>query len=133
MRPNDPFYADQWHLQAIGDIETIWDEYTGAGVAVGVYDDGIQYDHPDLDDRYDPDREVVIDGEQLDGYTTDSHGTSVAGLIAAELNEEGGVGVAFDAELTGVNIFDPDSPIYINGSELGRLPGGGEPGARIST
>ena len=52
----------------------------------------------------------------LDGYATAPHGTSVSGLIGAELNDEGGVGVAFEAELTGINIFDPDLPIDINGA-----------------
>ncbi|EBA02110.1 hypothetical protein RB2150_00355 [Rhodobacterales bacterium HTCC2150] len=40
--PTDPLYVNQWHFPLLGDIETIWDEFTGAGVKVAVYDDGVQ-------------------------------------------------------------------------------------------
>lgn len=104
--PTDNLYANQWYLTRIGDIETIWDEYNGAGVHVGVYDDGIEYTHPDLDDNYDPSLHVVIKGNVIDPMPVDGpHGTSVAGIIAAELNGTGTVGVAWGAGLTGVNIF----------------------------
>lgn len=36
--PTDPLFAQQWHLPMIGNIRRIWDEYTGAGVTVAVYD-----------------------------------------------------------------------------------------------
>jgi hypothetical protein len=29
VHPNDPNYADQYYLTKIGDIEKIWDEYSG--------------------------------------------------------------------------------------------------------
>ena len=48
MHPNDPLYSQQWHLTRLGDIEKIWDEYSGAGVHVGVYDTGVETTHPDL-------------------------------------------------------------------------------------
>ena len=49
--PTDTNYGDQWHLRAIGNLERIWAEYTGQGVAVGIYDDGLQHSHHDLDDN----------------------------------------------------------------------------------
>jgi subtilisin-like proprotein convertase family protein len=79
-------------------------------VHVGVYDDGVQYTHPDLSDNYDPSRHVSYDGDVQDGGPSAigpaGHGTAVAGLIAAEANGKGGVGVAWGAELTGVNVTD---------------------------
>ena len=80
-----------------GDIETIWNEFTGSGVNVGVYDDGVQYAHHDLDGNYDASLHVVDDlGNTVDPYpnltSNDSHGTAVAGLIAAEANGTGTVG-----------------------------------------
>jgi subtilisin family serine protease len=65
MHSSDPLYGQQWHLAAIGDIETIWDEYSGAGIHVGVYDSGVELDHPDLAGNYDAGREVLIDGTTL--------------------------------------------------------------------
>ena len=32
--PTDPLYEYQWHFDLIGDIETVWDDYTGEGVTV---------------------------------------------------------------------------------------------------
>ncbi len=123
MKPTDPLYEDQWHFDLIGDIETIWDDYDGSGVIVGVYDDGIDYNHPDLDDNYNGGLAAFDPlGNRLDPYPAlfvadgDGHGTSVSGLIAAEANNgTGGVGVAFGATLGAVNIFDPALYGYVNG------------------
>lgn len=119
MTPTDPLFASQWHFAKIGNIQRIWDEYSGAGVHVGVYDGGIQYWHPDLDGNYDPSRHVTYGGTTWDGAPLDipdpnGHGTSVAGLIAAERNGTGTVGVAWGASLTGVNIFNILTPISAN-------------------
>ena len=115
--PTDPLYRSQWHFGLMGDIGTIWNEYSGRGIRVGVYDDGVQYTHPDLYDNYDASRHFVYNGVTYDpfpiglgsGDDANGHGTSVAGLIAAEAgNRTGGVGVARGAVLTGVNILaDP--------------------------
>jgi Ca2+-binding RTX toxin-like protein len=125
MHPSDPLYVSQWHFALIGDIETIWEEYDGDGVSVGVYDDGIDYNHPDLDGNYDPTKRAVdADGNPLNGYPVlfvpngDGHGTSVAGLIAAEANNGiGGVGVAHGASVSAVNIFGAAVYGYVNGPE----------------
>ena len=44
--PTDPFFEDQWHFNFLGDIQKIWEEFTGDGVHVGVYDDGLEYTIP---------------------------------------------------------------------------------------
>lgn len=115
MTPTDPRYDAQWHFDLIGDIETVWEDYTGAGVSVGVYDDGVQRTHWDLDDNYDASLHysgLGSDDGQPNGWY-DGHGTSVAGLIAAEMNGRGGVGVAPDAGITGVD--------YLNDLQNGRF------------
>lgn len=104
--PTDPLYARQWHLARLGGIEDVWSDYSGAGVHVGIYDDGIEYTHPDLDGTYDRSRHVRVDGRLLDPISVAGpHGTSVAGIIGAERDGAGTVGVAWGASLTGVNIF----------------------------
>ena len=115
--PDDTQFPLQWHFDRIGDISSIWNDYTGAGIHVGVYDDGVQYTHSDLNDTYDASLHLVIGGVTYDGASVsagDSHGTSVSGLIAAERNGQGTVGVAYGASITGVNIFDSASALYIN-------------------
>jgi subtilisin-like proprotein convertase family protein len=128
MQPNDPLYSQQWHFTRIGNIEKIWDEFSGAGIHVGVYDTGIDLAHPDLAGNYDASREVVIDGVKLSGTvnipstqfgTNPAHGTAVTGLISASANNgEGGTGVAWAAGLTSVNIGDTSSPIYFLAADI---------------
>jgi Ca2+-binding RTX toxin-like protein len=119
---NDLSYL-QWHFDYLGDIEKIWDEYSGAGVNVGIYDDGLEATHPDLVDNYDASLEVSIGGVPTDplgaALIGNPHGTAVAGLIAASNNDEGVVGVAWGASLTGVNIFS--GPADVNEAYAGFL------------
>ena len=120
MTPTDPLYASQWHLDLLGDIERIWDEFNGTGVKVGVYDDGVDFNHADLNDNYNAalqarnNLNVVIDA--FPDLATDAHGTACAGIIGAEANNgAGGVGVAHGADLTGVNIFGAATFGDVNG------------------
>jgi Ca2+-binding RTX toxin-like protein len=118
--PGDSLFGNQWHLLNTGqfggtpgidlNVTRAWDNYTGSGVHVGIYDSGVQYTHHDLNDNYDSSRAVIIDGSPHDPFPVltnpdNAHGTNVAGLIAAENDGTGTVGVAFDAGITGVNIF----------------------------
>lgn len=104
---DNPLFASQWHFQLIGDIETVWTEFTGQGVNVGIYDDGTQRTHPDLAPNYDASLHYsnLLNDDGQPASSTDSHGTAVAGLIGAADNTVGGVGVAFDASLTGVSFL----------------------------
>jgi Ca2+-binding RTX toxin-like protein len=119
---NDLSYL-QWHFDYLGDIEKIWDEYSGAGVNVGIYDDGLEATHPDLIANYNAGLEVSIGGVPTDpaGAAADgnAHGTAVAGLIAAANNDEGVVGVAWGASITGINIFS--GPADVNAAYSGFL------------
>jgi len=97
--PTDSLYSSQWNLTAIN-VLPVWDDYTGAGIVVSVYDTGIDWTHPDLDSR------VIVGINTTTGggggfpiETDDNHGTAVAGLIAAERNGTGVVGVAYDSLL----------------------------------
>jgi subtilisin family serine protease len=47
ITPNDPFFPEQWGLNAIYAPEA-WEKSKGEGVVVGVVDTGIDYLHPDL-------------------------------------------------------------------------------------
>ena len=108
--PTDPLFAQAWHLSMIGNIRRIWDEYTGSGVRVAVYDNGVQLTHPDLAANYDATKHFRHDGITFVPTPQDSgaaHGTSCAGLIAAVANNgRGSVGVAFGAKVTGLNYLD---------------------------
>lgn len=97
----------QWHLNDTWGINAheVWDEYTGDGVLVAVFDEGIDYNHPDLAINYRTDLDFDTSGgndNDAIAEATDRHGTAVAGVIAADDNGTGAVGVAFDAELLGI-------------------------------
>ncbi len=116
---SNPLYSDQWHFSLIGDIETVWDDYTGDGVNIGIYDDGVQEDQHDLAGNYDASLEYndlyYNDGDPNDtGAGGDTHGTQVAGLIAGENNDEGGIGVAWESTITAVDFLNdaPSSGYY---------------------
>ena len=108
--PTDPLFAQQWHLPMIGNIRKIWDAYTGAGVTVAVYDDGVQFTHPDLAANYNASAHFRYNGvtyAPTPNSGTDAHGTACAGLIAAvDNNGRGGVGVAHGATITGLDYLN---------------------------
>ena len=130
--PTDDLFDEQWHLENTGqsggisgidlNVTDVWDDYTGQGVTVGVWDDGVQYTHPDLDDNYDTSLHIVVNGvthDPLPQNVQSAHGTSVAGVIASENNGQGTVGAAYDAMLVGIDIFyDPSLDFEASFSEL---------------
>lgn len=114
--PDDPLVPRQWHLggepgRVDIDVRRVWPDHDGRGVDVGIWDDGIDYRHPDLRPSYDRRLHVAVDGTPIDPAPEgpDSmHGTAVAGLIAAARNGVGTVGVAYGAKIAGVDIiYDP--------------------------
>ncbi|MDZ4658612.1 MAG: S8 family serine peptidase [Bythopirellula sp.] len=135
---NDPLLERQWHLvnfgQEVGNpnfgflfgtvdedinIEEAWDFYTGNGVVVGIVDSGTQVTHPDLAGNIRPDLAIDLAGGDNDPTPTgnDAHGTAVAGLVGAVgNNNEGGVGVAYNADLAPIRLFsdDPFNPIGVD-------------------
>ncbi len=113
----DAEYGPQWHLKYFGDIASVWEDYTGKDVRVGVFDDGIRGWHWDLAPNYDSSNNLNVDGYTVDGsWWGPYHGTAGAGLIAAARNDRGGVGIAYDAKITAVgSIYSDWSPAYVNG------------------
>ncbi|HEX9942716.1 MAG TPA: S8 family serine peptidase [Thermoanaerobaculia bacterium] len=94
---NDPYARLQHSSQALR-LDQAHSMATGKGVRVAVVDTGVDFDHPDLRDRVVKAQNFVDRGERT--FTTDIHGTAVAGLIAASANNDVGiVGVAPGAEV----------------------------------
>ena len=81
---NDPFSAMQWNLKAIGMEEAWRSGLTGKGVTVAIVDSGLSGTTGDID------KSRVLPGKNCVGGTgvddTLGHGTFVAGIIAAQLD-----------------------------------------------
>jgi type VII secretion-associated serine protease mycosin len=92
--PNDPLFKDEWALEHVGAI-CAWQQTIGSpDVTVAVVDSGVDMGHPDLVGRLRDDGRDFVDGDD-DPSDENGHGTNVAGIVAATLdNNEGGAGLA---------------------------------------
>ena len=118
--PNDTLFTQQWHLRNTGqgsglagadvNVTSVWDSYKGAGLRIGVVDDGLQTGHADLSANVDS----VNDHDWNDGtpddpnplLTADFHGTSCAGVAAGRGNNNLGIsGAAPEAILVGLRLI----------------------------
>ncbi|MBK1693867.1 hypothetical protein CKO09_03810 [Chromatium weissei] len=126
------------------DIQAIdaWDQHTNSeNVVIAIIDTGVDYEHPDLKnnmwvnageiagDGIDNDKNGYIDDIHgtdtgiggSDPYPTFSHGTHVAGIIAAEGNNGIGVaGVNWQARIMAIQGFSDDGYMY-DDAELAAL------------
>jgi len=129
--PNEPvadadtFSPLQWWAKRIASPEA--HAITGGSpeVTVGVIDTGVDASHPDLDGNVDASRSVSCTSgapnQDPAAWNDDSgHGTNVAGVIAAEANGRGIVGIAPNVKLAVIkasvrvgasDIFLPDAVI----------------------
>jgi subtilisin-like proprotein convertase family protein len=127
--PNDPFFSNnpahagyQWHLKNTGDrggmagvdinIASAWDSWRGAGIRIGILDDGLQLSHPDLAAHVDTKNDYDWNGSDDDPSpgAFDNHGTCCAGVAAGVGNNGIGVcGVAPEATVVGMRLISPDS------------------------
>lgn len=123
--PNDPLFSYnvanpgyQWHLKNTGqnggragidaNVVPAWDAWKGAGVKIGIVDDGLEVTHPDLASNADTVNDY--DFNDLDNDPSpgagDSHGTACAGVAAARGNNLlGGSGAAPEATLVGLRLI----------------------------
>ena len=92
--PNDPYYGNQWALPRI-QADWAWNTTKGnSSIIVCVIDTGMDYNHPDLKNNY-----VALGRDWVnndnDPLDDNGHGTHVAGIIGAGLNNSAGIaGVA---------------------------------------
>ena len=97
--PNDPHYAEQWHLTDIG-VSSLWEKTQGEGVIIALLDSGVDPEHPDLLDNILFDYGYDFGDEDDKPYDANGHGTAMAGLMVAKChNQIGGCGVAPSAKV----------------------------------
>ena len=95
---------NSWGVKRIG-AGTVHDSGNkGSGVKVAILDTGIDYSHTDLDANYKGGHDYANKDE--DPMDDNGHGTHCAGIVAAEDNGEGVVGVAPESHLYAVKVLD---------------------------
>jgi thermitase len=112
---SEPDFYRQWGLENTGqqggtpnadiDISRAWTQATGQGVLVAVVDSGVDAGHPDLDGQVIAGRDFVDndnDPSPIGNDADETHGTFIAGIIAAKVNDVGMSGVAPDARILNV-------------------------------
>ncbi|KAK7913053.1 hypothetical protein WMY93_013264 [Mugilogobius chulae] len=132
--PTDPKFADQWYLQNNNhrdlNAKAAWEQgFTGRGVVVSILDDGIEKNHPDLMQNYDPNASYDVNDADPDPqprYTQlndNRHGTRCAGEVAAVANNDiCGVGVAYNAKIGGVRMLDGEVTDMVEAQSLSLNP-----------
>ncbi|KAI2477853.1 KEX1 protease precursor [Pyrenophora tritici-repentis] len=118
LQIKDPIFEEQWHLFNVktpgNDINVtgVWTQgITGKNVTACVVDDGLDYTSNDLKDNFFAQgSHDYNDHEDLPTpkLSDDRHGTRCAGEIAAGRNDACGVGLAYDAKISGVRILSGD-------------------------
>lgn len=115
----------------IGDIESVWNSYTGQGTTIAIIDDGFDYNHPDYlrsngtsailstsryyyesdsstyYKSYATDPSSIGQDWENDGYGDyewSTHGTATSTTAAAPMNNGGGVGIAPEADILALKI-----------------------------
>src|SRR5438105_4992231 len=113
--PPDPLAAKQWYLQQ----DHAFDAWPDAPppltifspVKIAIVDSGIDGGHPDFQDKVVLAKSFVGGSPYVD---QEGHGTFVAGEIAATLDGQGVVGIAYSAELLIAKVVRQDGTIPLS-------------------
>ncbi len=107
--PGDPLSGRQWYLDEI-DVAPVWRDFTGKGVRIGQFEPGGEFavapeifdiEHPDLKPNIDP---IWLQTQRTNGTLAalaSNHATQVAGVMVGARNDQGGIGIAYDAKIGG--------------------------------
>ena len=127
--PADPLAPKQWYLQDDHAFDA-WPDAPPAAlqpVKVAIVDSGIDNTLPDFAGRILDARSFVGGSPYVD---TEGHGTFVAGIVAANLDTQGIVGMAYSAQLLIAKVVKPDGTIPLD-AETAAIRWAADSGARV--
>ncbi|XP_055326516.1 furin-like protease 1 [Sitodiplosis mosellana] len=134
IQTTDPKWPQMWYLHRGNGLDMnvipAWKEgVTGKGIVVTILDDGLESDHPDLLDNFDPKASYDVnshDDDPMPHYDMDDsnrHGTRCAGEVAATFNNSlCCVGIAHGASVGGVRMLDGDVTDAVEARSLSLNP-----------
>ena len=119
--PEGPFVTPEFNAQeglALVNASLAYDRgFTGQGVVVAVLDTGLDVTHPEFAGRIAPGGfDFVLDTPDM--TDPNGHGTFVSGIIAANKDDVGMHGVAFNSQLLPIRIFDANGNFAVTEVEL---------------
>jgi subtilisin family serine protease len=127
--PTDPLAAKQWYLLDDHAFD-VWPDAPPTlvnPVKVAIVDSGLDNTLPDFQGR-------ILDARSFVGGSpfndTEGHGTFVAGIIAANLDNEGIVGMAYTAQLLIAKVVKADGTIPLDAEAAG-IRWAADSGARV--
>lgn len=126
--PTDPLAAKQWYLQDDHAFDA-WPTPPAnlAPVKVAVVDSGVDCSLPDFQGRIAEARSFVGGNPCTD---TEGHGTFVAGIIAANMDSVGIVGMAYSSQLLVAKVVKSDGTIPLQ-AEANAIRWAADSGARV--
>ncbi|CAI5786880.1 convertase subtilisin kexin type 5 isoform X2 [Podarcis lilfordi] len=136
---NDPKWQSMWYMHCSDNINLCQSDmnivgawrrgYTGKNIVITILDDGIERNHPDLMQNYDPDASFDVNGNDIDpmprydASNENKHGTRCAGEVAASANNSHCiVGIAYNARIGGVRMLDGDVTDMVEAKSLSLNP-----------
>ncbi len=103
--PNDPYWP-QWNMQLI-DVDYTWDIVQGdQGVIVALLDTGVEYTHDDLKTNVDETLGWDYVNNDNDPWDDNDHGTYMAGIIVAEIDNNIGIAGISQVTLMPMKVLD---------------------------
>lgn len=130
----DPRWPNMWYLNRGNGLDMnvipAWLEgITGKGAVVTILDDGLEKDHPDLIQNYDPLASYDVNSHdsdpspRYDMIDSNRHGTRCAGEVAATSNNSVcALGIAHGAQVGGVRMLDGDVTDAVEARSLSLNP-----------
>uniref|UniRef100_A0A4W6GAE4 Proprotein convertase subtilisin/kexin type 5b n=1 Tax=Lates calcarifer TaxID=8187 RepID=A0A4W6GAE4_LATCA len=132
-------WSSMWYIHCNDDVHNCQSDmnimgawkrgYTGKDVVVTILDDGIERNHPDLFQNYDPQASFDVNGNDMDpmprydATNENKHGTRCAGEVAAAANNSHCiVGIAYNARIGGVRMLDGDVTDMVEAKSLSLQP-----------
>jgi len=135
LHPLDPLYLHQWNLisentntMTLANVaaDATWnrhESYCGERAPVIIVDNGVAYMHPDLASNYNASYSANFNGNGLPTPTPgQSHGTSVAGVAAAGINTDCGVGTCPMCQFGAVKLIAGPSTDYTESQAMNIRP-----------
>ncbi len=130
LQKSDPEYAKDWniHIESHINVADLWNSVRGRGVKVAVIDSDFDITHEDLMGNVINTYDIQTQGPIVGNWNKTSHGSTVAGAIAAVADNGIGIsGVAPEAEL----ILIKDSALSSDANVIRAFQYAREQGAQI--